>query len=387
MRRELTGSLVVGTPSSRASALGCLECWPEGYAFRLSEAGHRARNARWPTPLPRSFGKKSKAYAPKRCPVNEQHALLRAELSAQVIDLRITPHVLVDDQETGAGLLDALTVTVMQHDRESLYLTNTLFRPLPEMHPRQGRTRGTGSFAVPVNSTDEAQAEADRYDPVPIFARHILKLWRGSMPPWAYYPSEASGGPHVSYGHYRIAMIREDRFLAAISFARDLGEPIYEKLEAAVLGDAGLPVGQIAQESRFEQLRGFLIQDPSTNISAAIHAKFVPDVLTRHRVDAWQQLACPYCERFFPREELAVVSYTEPAADFAGVAWGCFDCTGGFAIDITLDRMPTLEDGMRWTIHMLDKGWMQHPIALRGWIASIKGIFGQECDLWAKGRL
>jgi hypothetical protein len=40
--------------------------------------------------------------------MDERHRLLRAELSTQLIDLRMTPHVLVDDRVTGAGLLDAL---------------------------------------------------------------------------------------------------------------------------------------------------------------------------------------------------------------------------------------------------------------------------------------
>jgi hypothetical protein len=317
--------------------------------------------------------------------MDERHGVLRAELSTQLMDLRMTPHVLVDDRVTGAGLLDALTVTVTRSGDEPLDLVGTLFWPLPQMHVRHGRTYGTGSFAVPVDSSEEAQAEADRYDPVPILGTYILGLWRGSMPPWAYYPSEAFGGPHASYGHYRMAMIREGHFRSAIAFALELGEPSYERLEAAALGDAGVSMGQIVQESRFEHLRGFSLPDPSTNISDAIHAKFVPDVLEQHRVDDWGNLGCPYCKRFFSREELAIVSYTEPAVNFAGVAWGCIDCTGGFAIDIPLDRMRTLDDGMRWTIHMLSKDWMQHPVALQGWIASMKGIFGQECDLWAKG--
>jgi hypothetical protein len=319
--------------------------------------------------------------------MDERHALLRSELTDQIIDLRMTPHVLIDDRDTGAGLLDGLTVTVMRRGHDPIDIIGTLFRPLPEMHVRHGLTRGSGSFAVPVDSSDEAQAEADRYDPVSIFARHVVKLWRGSMPPWAYYPTDAWAGPHPTYGNYRIAMMRDDRFLSAIAFARDLGESNYERLEAAVLGDFGVPIGPPEQESRFEHLRGFLLRDLNTNISDAIHAKFVPDMLAKHRVDDWGHLGCPYCERFFPRAELALVSYSEPAADFAGVAWGCADCTGGFATEITLDRMPTLEDGMRWTMHMLDKSWMQHPIALQGWLASMKGIFGRESDLWAKGRL
>ena len=319
--------------------------------------------------------------------MDERHALLRAELAAQLIQLRVTPHVLVDDRDSGAGLLDVLTVTLARNGEEPRDLIGTLFKPLPEMHARHGRTRGTGSFAVPVGSWDEAQAEADRYDPIPIFARHLIQLWRGSMPPWAYYPIEALAAPHASYGHYRMAMIREGRFVSAIAFANDLGEANYERLEAAALGDAGGPAGPIAQESRFEYLRGFSLRDPNTNISDAIHSRFVPELLANHRVDDWGHLGCPYCERFFPREDLAVVSYKEPAADFAGVAWGCMDCTGGFAVDITLDRMRTLEDGMRWTMHMLRKDWMQHPIALQGWLASMQGIFGRESELWAKGPL
>ena len=82
-----------------------------------------------------------------------------------------------------------------------------------------------------------------------------------------------------------------------------------------------------------------------------------------------------------------IVAAALPRADFAGVGWGCVDCTGGFAVDITLDRMRTLEDGMRWTMHMLSKDWMQHPIALQGWLASMQGIFGRETELWAKGEL
>jgi len=319
--------------------------------------------------------------------MDERNALLRAELAAQDIQLRITPHVLVDDRDSGAGLLDALTVTLVRNGEEPRDLTGTLFRPLPEMHARHGRTRGTGSFAVPVGNRDEAQAEADRYDPIPIFGRHLLQLWRGSMPPWAYYPTEASAAPHPSYGHYRMAMIREDRFLSAIALASELGEAGYERLEAAALGDAGKPMGPMVQESRFEYLRGFSLRDPSRNISDAIHSRFVPELLAKHRVDDWGHLGCPYCERFFPREDLAIVSYKELAADFAGVGWGCVDCTGGFAVDITLDRMRTLEDGMRWTMHMLSKDWMQHPIALQGWLASMQGIFGEEADLWAKGEL
>jgi hypothetical protein len=123
-----------------------------------------------------------------------------------------------------------------------------------------------------------------------------------------------------------------------------------------------------------------LLRDPSSNISDAISGKFVPDLLAKHRVNDWGHLGCPYCERFFPREDLAVVSYTEPSANFAGVAWGCVDCTGGFAVEITLDRVRTLDDAMRWTIHMLSKDWMLHPVAVRGWIASMNGIFGPECD-------
>jgi hypothetical protein len=331
--------------------------------------------------------KKSSVFVPKYRAVDERHALLRAELAAQDIELRITPHVLVDDRDSGAGLLDALTVTLVRNGEEPRDLIGTLFRPLPEMHERHGRTPGTGSFAVPVGSRAEAQTEADRYDPIPIFARHLLQLWRESMPPWAYSPTEAAAAPHASYGHYRIAMIREDRFLSAIAFANHLGDASYERLEAAVLGDAGAPAGPIVQESRFDFLRGFLLRDPSSNISDAIHSKFAPDLLEKHRVDDWGDLGCPYCERFFPREELAIVSYKELAANFASVGWGCRDCTGGFAVDITLDRMRTLEDGMRWTMHMLSKDWMQHPIALRGWLASMQGIFGQEADLWAKGKL
>jgi hypothetical protein len=319
--------------------------------------------------------------------MDERHALLRAELAAQAIQLCITPHVLLDDRASGAGLLDALTVTWARNGAEPHDLIGTLFKPLPEMHARHGETHVTGSFAVPVDSWDEAQAEADRYDPVPIFASYLLQQWRGSMPPWAYYPAEATAGPHPSYGHYRIAMIRDGRFRSATTFASELGDASYERLEAAVLDDASVPTSQLTQESRFEYLRGFSLRDPNTNISDAIHAKFVPDLLEKHRVNDWGHLSCPYCERFFPREELAVVSYREPTTDFAGVAWGCVDCTGGFAIDITLDRMRTLEDGMRWTMHMLSKDWMQHPIALQGWLASMRGIFGRESDLWAKGQL
>lgn len=140
--------------------------------------------------------------------MNERHALLRAELAAQDIQLCVTPHVLLDDRASGAGLLDALTVTWARNGAEPHDLIGTLFKPLPEMHARHGQTHVTGSFAVPVDSWDEAQAEADRYDPVPIFASYLLQQWRSSMPPWAYYPAEATAGPHPSYGHYRIAMIR-----------------------------------------------------------------------------------------------------------------------------------------------------------------------------------
>jgi hypothetical protein len=319
--------------------------------------------------------------------MDEQNARLRGELAAQGIRLCITPQVLVDDSESGAGLLDALIVTLVRNGEEPRELTGTLFRPFPEMHARHGRTRGTGSFAVPVGSRDEAQTEADRYDPVPIFARHLLNLWRGSMPPWAYYPMEASAGPHSSYGHYRMAMAREGRFLLAIAFASELGEADYERLEAAALGDAGVPMASMVQESRFAYLRGYLLRDPNTNISDAIHSRFVPELLEKYRVDDWGHLGCPYCERFFPRADLAIVSYQERATDFAGIAWGCVDCTGGFTIDITLDRMRTLEDGMRWTVHMLSKDWMQHPVALQGWLASMRGIFGRGTELWAKGPL
>jgi hypothetical protein len=255
------------------------------------------------------------------------------------------------------------------------------------MHARHGRTRGTGSFAVPVDSGDEARVEAERYDPVPILARYVIEMWRNSMPPWAYYPAEALGGPYASYANYRMAMMRDERFPAVIALARDLGEELYERLEAAALGDAGAPAGAMAPESRFEHLRGLLLSDPNRNIFDAVHAKFVPDLLMKHRVDDWGNLGCPYCERFFPREELAIVSYPEPLAAFTGVAWGCIDCTGGFAVEIRLDRMRTVDEAMRWTVHMLSKDWMLHPVALRGWIASIEGIFGPECDLWANGPL
>ena len=123
------------------------------------------------------------------------------------------------------------------------------------------------------------------------------------------------------------------------------------------------------RESGFDFLRGFLLRDPNTNISDAIHAKFVPDVLEQHGVDDRGELACPYCEPFFPREDLGLVSYQELAADFEGVAWGCRNCTGGFAVDITLDRERTLEDGMRWSMHMLSKE------------------FSVQTRLWAKGPL
>ena len=298
----------------------------------VGEGPHSSTTNNW-----RSASKSTPEHQ-RRCLVR----LLRAEL-----ELRITPHVLVDDRDSGAGLLDALTVAIRWNGQEYLDLVETLFKPLPDMHTRHGRTGGTGSFAVRVDTSDEARAEAQRYDPVPIFARYVIEMWRCSMLPWAYYPTEASGGPYGSYANYRMAMLRDGRFPAVIALARHLGEEVYERLEAAALGDAGAPPGPIVPESRFEHLRGLSLPDPSRNISDAVHANLVPDLLVKHRVDDLGSLGCPYCERFFPRAELAVVSYPEPVTSFTGVAWGCVDCTGGFAVEIPLDRMRTVDDAMR----------------------------------------
>jgi hypothetical protein len=318
----------------------------------------------------------------------DHHANLRRERESHGFSLEIVPHVLWTDRDRGTGLMDCVSVALFDSVGK-VHKIGAVRPPQPELHERHGETPVSKAFAVPVESRDEATREAARYDAYELFAEHVLNAWRGSMSPWEYRSNMALRGTYPSYAHYRAAMVRGDHFMWAAELAHIVGDGPFLAIEQAVLTDYEFIAGPLPasdRDDRLTDLFAFRIADPDTNVEDAIGARFVPELLRKHAiVDG--QLACPYCERGFPREKLAIVEHSEPGQSFVNVAWGCPDCTPTDEREITLDRIPTVAAAMRWTIHMLAKDRMLHPVAVRGWTAALEGIFGEEMGLWAEGRL
>lgn len=258
------------------------------------------------------------------------------------------------------------------------------------LHASHGTTT-SGRRAVLVWDWDEAQAEAEKYDGVALFGEYLFEAWRWSMSAASYYPDLAPGGPYESYGAYRHKMEMEKGCHAALRIMGFLGPDTYESLERAARADAMEQLGsfgEIAFERRADDIYAMVVRDPVYLVDdAAFAAKdIVPAVLRQHEADG-ERLGCPYCRRMFGRSELAIVPFREEDGRRWGVSWGCSDCTGNWSYAITLDRMLDVESAMRWTVHMFQKPYMLHPIAVAGWIASLQGVFGEKLSLWREAAL
>jgi hypothetical protein len=63
--------------------------------------------------------------------------------------------------------------------------------------------------------------------------------------------------------------------------------------------------------------------------------------------------------------------------------WGCGHCVTNGEYAVSLDRMVSLSEAMRWTDHLLSKPEYKHPKALKSWLGCLQGIFGhRELSIW-----
>jgi len=283
-------------------------------------------------------------------------------------------------ERDGGVLIDGLRLALANASGDSTLLWR-VFSLNPALHADKYTVDGR-SAAIFVDSHDEANTEMLRYDALCIFGDHIVKAWRGSMSPDDYFPYETPNGPYPSYAHYRAVMVGEQNYTYARDLLYSIGdERLFERLERAARLDAGLLLlseGEpVETETRAEVVTNFAPSDPEHNIDDALHeANEEVDRVESHGFEGGN-LQCPFCRKGYERANLSIYDLRTPGGRLTFL-WGCAGCFPNEEPSLTLDRMTSLSQAMRWTEHLLSKRHYQHPKSLKSWLACLRGIFGYE---------
>lgn len=312
----------------------------------------------------------------QRKPTFPRYERLSAVLSEHGLSLGVKYDYI--RRESGL-IIDVLRIRVTWPDGRSAVLLPMHF-PDPEKH-QGGAYIEERMPVIFVGNHDEAAAECAKYEPLQWLGSCFLSAWRRSMSPDDYYPVEGPGGPHLSYSHYRSAMIDSDGYRDALSLLRVFGDDLFEAFERAARLDAGLllylPHGPTETETRAVVVRNFAPHDPENNIDDAIMQSPSEEIsrLEKH-VEAGDRLCCPFCLKPHERKLLGIYSVRPEDSKRSVFVWGCNNCIREGQPGLTLDRIPSLSVALKWTDHLLSKPYFQHPKALKSWLACLRGIFG-----------